>query len=89
MSEVFYKEEIKPSEQLTVFADILNNIKNSTNNDKVPMQSSSNFAEPGAVTISTLEAPSGDLERTKLRVKKFQTDSSNGQVGESTFEMIA
>ncbi|XP_048519743.1 uncharacterized protein LOC109544485 isoform X2 [Dendroctonus ponderosae] len=79
MSEVFYKEEIKPSEQLTVFADILNNIKNSTNNEKVSMQSSSNFAEPGAVTISSLEEPTRDLERTKLRVKKFQTDSSNGQ----------
>ena len=31
MSEVHYKDEIKPSEQMNVFADIINNIKNSSN----------------------------------------------------------
>ncbi|RZC33449.1 hypothetical protein BDFB_004479 [Asbolus verrucosus] len=35
VSEVHYKNDIKPSEQLTVFADIINNIKNSS---KDPLQ---------------------------------------------------
>ncbi|XP_066253849.1 titin-like [Euwallacea similis] len=80
MSEVFYKEEIKPSEQLTVFADVLNNIKNSTKLEIVPVQSTSDFAEPSAVTVKTLVDPSlspPNHIQPIVRVKKFQTDSSH------------
>ncbi|XP_066153070.1 microtubule-associated protein futsch-like isoform X2 [Euwallacea fornicatus] len=80
MSEVFYKEEIKPSEQLTVFADVLNNIKNSTTLEVVPVRVNSDFAEPNAVTSKTLVDPSlppPNQIQPINRVKKFQTDSSH------------
>ncbi|XP_050299191.1 uncharacterized protein LOC126738056 isoform X2 [Anthonomus grandis grandis] len=79
ISEVYYKDEIKPSEQLNVFADVLNNIKNSSKIDNVPMQSVSDFAEPSAVTIKTLEDSTivpRESTPSIVRVKKFQSDSS-------------
>ncbi|XP_071052257.1 trichohyalin-like [Onthophagus taurus] len=44
-SEVHYKQEIKPSEQLNVFADIINNIKNSNEDKKDVAMSESNNEE--------------------------------------------
>ncbi|CAG9767454.1 unnamed protein product [Ceutorhynchus assimilis] len=75
-SEVFYKDEIKPNEQLNVFADVQNNIKNS-NNVELPLeQSRSDFAEPNAVTVSSVDLPR-TTQAPSVRVKKFQTDSSS------------
>ncbi|KAL1497376.1 hypothetical protein ABEB36_008357 [Hypothenemus hampei] len=75
MSEVFYKDDIKPNEQLTVFADILNNIKNSSMMEaSVPLQSASNFAEPSAVTISTIKVTSSSPQ-TNTANKKIQIDN--------------
>ncbi|CAG9767447.1 unnamed protein product [Ceutorhynchus assimilis] len=54
-SEVFYKDEIKPNEQLNVFADVQNNIENSNNVVLLLAQSRSDFAEPNAVTNNVPE----------------------------------
>lgn len=80
ISEVFYKDEIKPNEQLTVFADVLNNIKNSSNGETIPVQSASNFAEPSGVTVSSLDEARIQSPPNNVRVKKFQIDSSNQKV---------
>lgn len=78
MSEVFYKEQIKPNEQLNVFADIINNIKNASQAASTPEQShSSDSGEQSSVTISSLEdSIIVPTEPSNIRVRKHPiTDS--------------
>lgn len=49
ISEVYYKDEIKPIEQLNVFADVINNIKNSSRD----AQTAASEAEPISVRLNT------------------------------------
>ncbi|XP_060521970.1 uncharacterized protein LOC132699335 [Cylas formicarius] len=85
VSEVFYKEEIKPSEQMAVFADVLNNIKSSKQNsvstklEKIPLQAASDYAEPSGVTISSVEATPA-LKVNRPRVKKYQDANTRNAV---------
>ncbi|KAG5872161.1 hypothetical protein JTB14_024827 [Gonioctena quinquepunctata] len=50
VSEVFYKDDIKPNEQLQVLTDIMNNIMNSS--QKSESEASDEFSEPVSVTLS-------------------------------------
>lgn len=77
MSEVFYKEQIKPNEQLNVFADIINNIKNASQAASTPEQSHSDSVEQSSVTISSLEdSIIVPTEPSNIRVRKHPiTDS--------------
>lgn len=50
ISEVYYKDEIKPDEQLNVFADVMNIIKNSTRDSDL---SPSDNVEPVSVKLNT------------------------------------
>ncbi|XP_050512120.1 uncharacterized protein LOC114333241 [Diabrotica virgifera virgifera] len=51
LSEVYYKDDIKPNEQLNVFTDILNNIKNSSNNQAA--DTSIQSSEPASITFGS------------------------------------
>ncbi|XP_072392888.1 uncharacterized protein [Diabrotica undecimpunctata] len=51
LSEVYYKDDIKPNEQLHVFTDILNNIKNSSHEQAA--DTSIQSSEPAAVTFGS------------------------------------
>lgn len=84
MSEVFYKEQIKPNEQLTVFADIINNIKNASQAASTPVQSHSDSDdEQSSVILSSLEdSMIVPTEPSNIRVRKHPiSDSSHQAVG--------
>lgn len=70
VSEVFYKDEIKPNEQLNVFADVINNIKNSTLNEDL----NSSNSQPISITLNTLKASS---KRIKVPTKKIRIKNPN------------
>lgn len=82
MSEVFYKEQIKPNEQLTVFADIINNIKNASQAASTPVHSHSDSDESSSVTLSSIEdSMVVPTEPSNIRVRKHPiTDSSQHAV---------
>ncbi|XP_076258027.1 uncharacterized protein LOC143195049 isoform X2 [Rhynchophorus ferrugineus] len=80
ISEVFYKDEIKPNEQLNVFADVINNIKNSTHTDIIPIESPSRYPEFEILnggSIEEYDTVPQIKKSSSVRVKKFQSDSSN------------
>lgn len=54
LSEVFYKDDIKPNEQLHVFTDILNNIKNASQDQQIQqLDTSIESSEPVSVTLNS------------------------------------
>ncbi|XP_030760549.1 uncharacterized protein LOC115885704 [Sitophilus oryzae] len=75
ISEVFYKEEIKPNEQLNVFADVLNNIKNSSNFESLPIYAASDFSETDYAPASQNTYKHKHIPI--VRVKKYEDDTSN------------
>ncbi|XP_049826765.1 uncharacterized protein LOC126266565 [Aethina tumida] len=66
VSEVFYKDEIKPNEQLNVFADVINNIQNLSRTDAY-----SDNAEPIAVKLNVNRYSKVNNKKIKIPSKKI------------------
>ncbi|CAH0564108.1 unnamed protein product [Brassicogethes aeneus] len=71
VSEVFYKDDIKPNEQLNVFADVINNIKNNSRRDL-----NVDTSEPIAVKLN--------VNRYKIEPKKIKILSKKLKIKTTT-----
>ncbi|XP_023026012.2 uncharacterized protein [Leptinotarsa decemlineata] len=68
VSEVFYKDDIKPNEQLNVFTDILNNIRNSS--QEAADEVFQNLSEPITVALDSKSR----VDQLKM-IQKYKDDS--------------
>ncbi|KAK4874756.1 hypothetical protein RN001_014116 [Aquatica leii] len=74
ISEVYYKDEIQPNEQLNVFADVMNNIKK-TQNDLVGADTE--FVEDRNVSFNTANKKNNVKIKVPLRKIKIRQSTVN------------
>lgn len=85
ISEVYYKNEIKPDEQLNVFADVINIIKNSTRDSE---SSSSDNSEPVSVKLNTKKQEITTEYKPRRRKKKNPPSTTTEAYELETHEVI-
>ncbi|GJQ80102.1 hypothetical protein Trydic_g19384 [Trypoxylus dichotomus] len=81
ISEVHYKDEIKPSEQMNVFADIINNIKNSTRDPGTD----SSEVKPVSIMVNVIKKPQRNgYNRLRVTTNAPLEDEINEEAGDLT-----